>query len=529
MPTINNENNKNIREGFIINVDVINTAESQTLHFDNNNIIDVQLELRADLSQIDPALPESEITVRAYCPEDISALVKTIDNDEPVYYTAGYEGDMSPVRKFYISEPVVWADKIVTVKAVDAVHFLEGDMPKCFIGAVDWTGNPHYKLTFAYRSTAEATRYLCATFYDAIIGGGVTLESRDETNPLIGGARVDGTQACSYIDGSTSRRDVIANLMNLVRIDFDGDPLDSRGLENALYLTYVDAGIPTFYRKKPQSKWTIYEKDCGDIKKNTARDIVKINAKNQVITDIDFYRENTLWKKYQPAMKLGSINITKNVGGAINLDSNAVLCDAVIPADYIDHADGMNVVGLGSIQANATILVMYPYTSASVQANTYGCLLYSGSSYMPWDSKMQTFWDNAVTKGVVSSDQNDASFDLYGGHIVVSNSDDVYTKSGSGVAESPNKTKWTGRMYVKSYNENTLYKILPDMGFMQLLNRSNITGSFTWKGDPRMQPRDVFTFVYRDGTKELRTIETISLKHEKGGTVATITYRKGIV
>ena len=71
--------------------------------------------------------------------------------------------------------------------------------------------------------------------------------------------------------------------------------------------------------------------------------------------------------------------------------------------------------------------------------------------------------------------------------------------------------------------------ILPDAGFNSLMNRSNETGSFTWKGDPRMQPRDVFTFVYRDGTTELRTVETINLKHEGGGTVATITYRKGIV
>jgi hypothetical protein len=61
------------------------------------------------------------------------------------------------------------------------------------------------------------------------------------------------------------------------------------------------------------------------------------------------------------------------------------------------------------------------------------------------------------------------------------------------------------------------------------MNRSNETGSFTWKGDPRMQPRDVFTWHFLDGTTELRTVETINLKHEGGGTVATITYLKGIV
>ena len=59
-------------------------------------------------------------------------------------------------------------------------------------------------------------------------------------------------------------------------------------------------------------------------------------------------------------------------------------------------------------------------------------------------------------------------------------------------------------------------------------------GSFTWKGDPRMQPRDVVEFHRAerdsDGNEvvELITIESISLIHEGGGTKATLTYRKGI-
>ena len=61
-----------------------------------------------------------------------------------------------------------------------------------------------------------------------------------------------------------------------------------------------------------------------------------------------------------------------------------------------------------------------------------------------------------------------------------------------------------------------------------LFNRSNITGSFTFKGDPRMQPRDVFTFHRLDGSTEECTIETITLTHEGGGTSAEVTYRKGI-
>ena len=61
------------------------------------------------------------------------------------------------------------------------------------------------------------------------------------------------------------------------------------------------------------------------------------------------------------------------------------------------------------------------------------------------------------------------------------------------------------------------------------MNGSNITGSFTFKGDPRMQPRDTFKFVRLDGTTEIATIERIELTHEGGGTSATLYYRLGVM
>ena len=44
-----------------------------------------------------------------------------------------------------------------------------------------------------------------------------------------------------------------------------------------------------------------------------------------------------------------------------------------------------------------------------------------------------------------------------------------------------------------------------------------------------MQPRDVIEWHNKDGTIGLRTIESINLKHEAGGTIAEITYREGNV
>lgn len=58
---------------------------------------------------------------------------------------------------------------------------------------------------------------------------------------------------------------------------------------------------------------------------------------------------------------------------------------------------------------------------------------------------------------------------------------------------------------------------------------SNITGSFTFRGDPRMQPRDTFKFIRLDGTEEIATIERIEMTHEGGGTTAELHYRLGVV
>lgn len=62
-----------------------------------------------------------------------------------------------------------------------------------------------------------------------------------------------------------------------------------------------------------------------------------------------------------------------------------------------------------------------------------------------------------------------------------------------------------------------------------VFNRSTKGGSFRWKGNPKMQPRDVFYFHRLNGDVIVCTIETIELTHEGGGTCADISYREGVV
>ncbi|MBR3321322.1 MAG: hypothetical protein IKG04_05315, partial [Exiguobacterium sp.] len=85
-----------------------------------------------------------------------------------------------------------------------------------------------------------------------------------------------------------------------------------------------------------------------------------------------------------------------------------------------------------------------------------------------------------------------------------------------------------GEWWVTNETFDDNKQLYPNEACKSLLDRSNIKGSFVWKGDPRMQPRDVVEFHRLDGTVEEITLENITLHHEGGGTYAEITYRKGV-
>ena len=64
--------------------------------------------------------------------------------------------------------------------------------------------------------------------------------------------------------------------------------------------------------------------------------------------------------------------------------------------------------------------------------------------------------------------------------------------------------------------------------YYHMFNQDPEHGSFTWRGNPLMQPRDPFYFHRMDESIEVCTVERIELTHEDGGTVATVHYRKGV-
>ena len=110
-------------------VEVVSLIPGTTIINNNQNLISATVSLRTDLSTYNPTLPESELNIEVYNDADISSVVASIPSDTPITYSAGYAGDMSTVRKFYVSDQVTWKDNVISIHAVDAVHFMDKEMP----------------------------------------------------------------------------------------------------------------------------------------------------------------------------------------------------------------------------------------------------------------------------------------------------------------------------------------------------------------------------------------------------------------
>lgn len=557
MATINGENAKNIRQPMKVEVTVWkrynkpNQTNIAYYEFTNENLISCELSLRADLQPIDPSLPESEINIEGYWPEDVSEEVLTIADDTIITYQAGYDGDMSPVRVFYLAEKIDWADQIMTIRGIDAVHFLDSSCPPFFIGSHycgttgSGTSASPYKFTKqAYRNSIKPLNMLYYAFCDVIKQGGVTLVSAP---PAPKSETSVSASNCNGVIERQSRRDLIANIMNLCRF------------EDASWYTYVDAGRPTVKRSKPSSSWTIYETDCGEIKRNVDKNIVRIDAKCKDLSISPCIPTSGGQSKpggFPVNVKVGSGTSFEHKGFALNFN---VLTSMVY---FVKTRDDVPDASFTYLQKYWAYFLGYPTRYAfdinqklkyqydsSDSEHEYGKILLDTEA-ANWQSygttraadgtidnsvagrgNSQLFGEQLSYDKWYGDGDGDTDIELYGGAYNLTETTNTYSITGSGIIAKPSNTYWAGEInaYTSIDGTSTIKKVLPDEGMKALMTRSNETGSFTWKGDPRMQPRDVFTFVYKDGTTELRTIESIDLKHEGGGTVAEIVYRKGII
>lgn len=511
----------------------------------NDTLIRAVVSLRSDLSLYGQTLPESEINIEAFVSADVSEYVATVPSDTPIIYRAGYEDDMSDDRKFYVAGQVTWADNVLSIHAVDAVHFLDDvEVPAPVT---------EYDTSFVV-SLAQAFLEKAGVHYEIErdAGWNASAENYRFVTPK-------GTKA----------RDHIAFLNQCFNITDDSGkvlPASYITLKSPLQFAFVDAGRP-FIRDRYLEYlevWGIQEEDCADVKKNVERPKNRVAATWQRITNPTFPDGDAY------ARKLGTATFSRYVGTTLSFDGMAYkwvvglylgrTTDndvAIKMLDKYDYLGGlwrtMPVVpcaksgyffGQNNYWNPAGELLNENGLTQEEFTSTYPRPHESYASFVPWSqsydgwrydndpshliTSASQMWNVLTAAGVIASDAESIDLDIYGIGVNLDAQSVAYTRSIDGDTVDLGDAPIIGTIAAKT-SSNSNYTIYPQQMLRTPMWRSVITGSFTWKGDPRMQPRDRCRFTRLDGTVEEITLENITITHEGGGTSAEITYRKGFI
>ena len=354
-------------------------------------------------------------------------------------------------------------------------------------------------------------------------------------------------------------REIISFLNNVFKIDNVPEAAlyftYPASIPRAYWFSYVDAGIPTLTSIKQSGKWSIQEEDCGDIKKDIDVAVGSVSLIHQT-AQINLRSAGTVtWMKDGPAFPsidgiiYGEMKFISPI--PLKYKQSTYYGWPVLPAstsgwgwaspknitgrDYYLRSDGRRgyiTFGFRPLIDEGTLQNLNDTRSGGgiIYTQILPANPYRDSAYHWVFPTLKDTWAAFVAAGEISADDTSLDVDIHAYITEISEEEREYISTTSPNGRSIEiKAPICGSLdFGDSTQQTTIANAYPDMAIQSLLDRSNITGSFIWKGDPRMQPRDVVEFHRLDGTVEEITLENITLHHEGGGTYAEITYRKGV-
>lgn len=452
-------------------VEIASIVPGISMEWDSSSLVSCIISLRSDLSIQSPSWQVSDIEISAYWKDDISEAISNMNDDVPIWYYAGYPGDYSNVRRFYLSEAAKMEHNTITLKGEDASSKLE-----------DLT----IPIELMNVTAKAGKRDLYNRFVRFVEQAGIKLLSK-EPAPAYSGTSTAGN-ICIWTEQSC--REHVQNIMNLTHT---GD----------FFPTLVDAGIPVARWKKPSPKWTIYEEDCGDVSRSVERNIARIESEDEDHGMITTVKKGSKWKVLSKDMKV--------TAGKPVIKNYAESNDGWFWTYAVTNQKRRNWSRINSL--------CFTPKATSVQKTVKLKAKYK-SGKKKGQHKTKKVWKNLCT--------------IKGKEVSIGTDRKTLVDSGS----RPGCTmKTTPIVYGKIYQGGSWIFPL----YSNLFARSNETGQFTFKGDPRMQPRDVFYLVPKSISKAVWstmsatqqaayvcTLENITITHEAGGTKAEVTYRKGV-
>lgn len=201
--------------------------------WNNENLLSANLDLHSVNTEVGGELEVSSIELQAYETTDYTDLIGKIPTGAPIWYTAGYAGDMTRVRHFYLSESVSWENNVLKVSGQDATVQLEKELPT----RIDSWGTD---TTVDFTLLSRIEEALADISYE-IVGH----------LPGYGEQYVVAQQVFVYVPEAS--RSVISEYTGVYRD------------EETFRVTYVDAGLPTLQYGNAARTWTIYADEISEL------------------------------------------------------------------------------------------------------------------------------------------------------------------------------------------------------------------------------------------------------------------------
>lgn len=469
------------------------------MNFDNSNLISVTLGLRSCTSISNATWETSEIEVKAYWQDDITNAIGNLSDDVPITYKAGYGSDLSRTRYFYLSEAATMENNQITLKGEDASARLDNvTMPLTVQKNTRKTALQ--KMYIDFRDTIKKYAKITPRMVDAVPG---TVGSSKKIDVLLFSA--------------ASAKDRVAEMMNM-------HYYSGSDASRVWWLSFVDAGYPCITWKRPtvsncnrgRGIWTIKEEDCADVTRGVDRNVNKITSQDAEYGVETYCEIKSKATKFEDGKKVEAGSVyTTSFNGYVDPESIRISTGAR---------------GTIKVISKTPEKVVY---KALATTGTYKKRIYykdkKHKKYSPGNKKTKYYKVKTIKSKAVT---------ITAKPIVITDTSKTVAKNRPGFAIQVKPTT-----YGRQLNSNKA-RIYPN--YSALFQRSNETISFKWKGDPRMQPRDLVYIVpkeirntnagidtWSDLTDDekaeyIYTIDDITLTHSEGGTSAEISARKGI-
>ena len=218
--------------------------------WNNDNLLSANLDLRSVGTEIGDELEVSSIDIQALEENFDADIIGRIPKGAPIWYSAGYAGDMSEGRTFYLSETLNWDDKILTVKGQDASMLLDN-----------------------VEIAVDCDLYNSGWYMDHVIGKRIRAALASITYEEVGAPPVkeaEGLQMILY--ESKAARSIISEYTGVFReADY-------------FRVTYVDAGRPTLTFGQVGKHWSIYADEISEFDT-----IIERNKKTLKMTLPEYY------------------------------------------------------------------------------------------------------------------------------------------------------------------------------------------------------------------------------------------------